>query len=183
MTTVKKYLYLLFVAIFATMSVALTSCGDDDEDEPNLDSGNSALTINGKTYYVHETGGATPSLRNYTLSNLNTAQVDLELYGSTDESELYPRCHVNIETEALATPLSKGVKLRLTDNNSTYAEMTVGFMDIDRYTEYKSGSVSIEAASTSSVTLKFDNVKFADDDNQTLTINGTIVCKYSENFD
>ena len=30
----KKYLYLLFVAIFATLSFSLTSCGDDD-DEPN----------------------------------------------------------------------------------------------------------------------------------------------------
>jgi len=31
----KKYLYLFFVALFATMSVTLTSCGDDDEDEAN----------------------------------------------------------------------------------------------------------------------------------------------------
>lgn len=35
----KKYLYLLFVALFATMSFSLTSCGDDD-DEPNGGNGN-----------------------------------------------------------------------------------------------------------------------------------------------
>lgn len=30
----KKYLKLLFVALFATMSFSLVSCGDDDNDEP-----------------------------------------------------------------------------------------------------------------------------------------------------
>ena len=30
----KKYLQLLFVALFATMSFALTSCGDDDDENP-----------------------------------------------------------------------------------------------------------------------------------------------------
>lgn len=35
----KKYLYLFFVALFATMSFSLTSCGDDD-DEPNGGNGN-----------------------------------------------------------------------------------------------------------------------------------------------
>ena len=35
----KKYLYLLFVALFATMSFSLVSCGDDD-DEPNVKNGN-----------------------------------------------------------------------------------------------------------------------------------------------
>lgn len=46
----KKYLYLFFVALFATMSFSLTSCGDD-EDEPNEPNGGettSTLTINGK---------------------------------------------------------------------------------------------------------------------------------------
>ncbi|MCM1220719.1 MAG: hypothetical protein NC301_02855 [Bacteroides sp.] len=47
----KKYLHLLFVALFATMSFALTSCGDDDDDdEPNDPTTNSTLTINGVKY-------------------------------------------------------------------------------------------------------------------------------------
>lgn len=45
----KKYLYFLFVALFATMSFALTSCGDDD-DEPNDPTTGSGLTINGVKY-------------------------------------------------------------------------------------------------------------------------------------
>lgn len=46
----KKYLYLFFVALFATMSFSLTSCGDDDKDpnEPNGGQTTSTLTINGK---------------------------------------------------------------------------------------------------------------------------------------
>ena len=35
----KKYFYFLFVALFATMSFLLTSCGDDD-DAPNGGNGN-----------------------------------------------------------------------------------------------------------------------------------------------
>ena len=47
----KKYLYFLFVALFATMSFALTSCGDDDEpNDPTTGNGNSALTIDGTKY-------------------------------------------------------------------------------------------------------------------------------------
>lgn len=46
----KKYLYLFFVALFATMSVALTSCGDDD-DEPSAGGKYSCnLTVNGSKF-------------------------------------------------------------------------------------------------------------------------------------
>ncbi len=44
----KKYLYLFFVALFATMSFTLTSCGDDDDEPNNSGETASALTINGK---------------------------------------------------------------------------------------------------------------------------------------
>lgn len=46
----KKYLYLLFVAIFAIMSVALTSCGDDDN-EPSAGGKYSCnLTVDGAKF-------------------------------------------------------------------------------------------------------------------------------------
>lgn len=46
----KKHLYLFFVALFATMSVSLTSCGDDD-DEPSAGGKYSCdLTINGSKF-------------------------------------------------------------------------------------------------------------------------------------
>lgn len=53
-----KYLKLLFVAIFASMSFALTSCGDDDDDAPNnpdngggSTKGQYSFTFNGTTFY------------------------------------------------------------------------------------------------------------------------------------
>ena len=47
----KKYLYFFFVAIFATMSVALTACGSDDEPEDGT-ANNSTIVVNGKSYKV-----------------------------------------------------------------------------------------------------------------------------------
>lgn len=45
-----KYIKLLMVALFATMTFALTSCGDDD-DEPSVGS-NGTISINGTKYNV-----------------------------------------------------------------------------------------------------------------------------------
>lgn len=174
----KKYLQLLFVALFATVSFALTSCGDDN-DEPDNGNGKSSFTVNGQAYGIHEDTGATPTFTNVTSQN--RSQVDIEVYpAKSDDSDLYPRVHVNIESDALPTPVAKGAKLSIKDNNSTYSEMTTGFMEVTRYTEYKSGSVTVESASSTSVTLKFDNVKFADADGDIITLNGTINCDYDE---
>ena len=41
----KKYLKLLFVAIFASMSFALVACGDDEDDEPDNSGGNSSTSV------------------------------------------------------------------------------------------------------------------------------------------
>ena len=49
----KKYLYFLFVALFATMSFALTSCGDDEPNDPTT--GKMELTIDGKKYVFSHT--------------------------------------------------------------------------------------------------------------------------------
>lgn len=172
----KKYLYLFFVALFATLTIGLTSCGDDD-DEPSA-GGKSTFTVNGENYSIHSIGGATPTFT--TNANQGVSQIDLELYpANSDESDLYPRCHVNVEVAAPAN-LSKGEKLSIKDNNSTYAEMVVEFMSVQRYTNYISGNISIESASADAVTLKFDNVKFEDDNNAILTLNGTITCEYTE---
>ena len=50
----KKYLKLLFVAIFATMTFALTACGDDDEPDGAPSKGNLDkyfFTVNGEKFY------------------------------------------------------------------------------------------------------------------------------------
>ncbi len=54
----KKYLYLTIVALLATMSFALTSCGDDD-DEPNGGSkGKFELTIDGTKHEFTRCAGS-----------------------------------------------------------------------------------------------------------------------------
>ena len=50
----KKYLSLLFVALFATMSFALTSCGDDEPNDPNNDT--ATFDYNGKKLYARDSG-------------------------------------------------------------------------------------------------------------------------------
>ena len=170
----KKYFQLLFVALFATMSFALTSCGDDN-DEPDNGNGKSSFTVNGQAYAV----AVTPTFTNVTSQN--RSQINFEVRPSkSDESDIFPLVNVNIESDVLSTPVSEGAKLSIKDNNSTYAEMITGIMEVTRYTEYKSGSVTVESASSTKVTLKFDNVKFADANGATITLNGTINCDYDE---
>ncbi|MCM1222106.1 MAG: hypothetical protein NC548_47315 [Lachnospiraceae bacterium] len=172
----KKYLQFLFVALFATVSFALTSCGDDN-DEPDNGNGKSSFTVNGQAYKI-------PSLSTATLTNVTSqgrSQINFELQPiESDEFDIFPLVNVDIESDALPTPIAKGAKLSIKDNNSTYAEMITGIMETTRYTEYKSGSVTVESAFSTSVTLKFDNVKFADADGDILTLNGTINCDYDE---
>lgn len=46
----KKYFYFLFVALFATMSFALTSCGDDDDEPTVVGKYSCNLTVNGTKF-------------------------------------------------------------------------------------------------------------------------------------
>lgn len=71
----KKYLKLLFVAIFASMSFAFVACGDEDEPNNNGGSGNSngqsiTLTLDG-TQYTFESGLCTYDPNNILVELLN----------------------------------------------------------------------------------------------------------------
>ena len=50
----ERYIKLLFVALFATMSFALTSCGDDNDEPYGLSFGK--ININGKDYACYGYG-------------------------------------------------------------------------------------------------------------------------------
>lgn len=171
----KKYLHLLFVALFATMSFALTSCGDDDDEPDGGNDTKAALTINGQGYGIHPTTGATP-----TFSDNGTrlgSKIDLELYpAGSEETNFMPCVHVCIYAES--ETLTKGMTLTLTEG---YVEMVTDVMQGDKYDEIKNGKISVAEVKGSSVTLKFDNLKLTDEDNKTVTINGSIVCEYTKN--
>ncbi len=169
----KKYLSLLFVALFATMSFALTSCGDDN-DEPDGGDSKASLTINGQGYKEHPTTGANSTVTDYGTSL--GISIKTELYpAKSDETDFYPRAHISLEAESAT--LSKGMTLTLNDG---YIEMITDVMEGDRYDEIKSGKVTVTEISGSTVTLNFDNLKVADDDDKTITINGSLKFNYTK---
>lgn len=165
----KKYLSLLFVALFATMSVALTSCGDDEPD-----GGKASLTINGQGYKEHSATGASSTVTDY--GTPLGISIKAELYpANSDETDFFP--HANISLEAEPETLVKGMTLSLTDG---YVEIVTDIMAGDRYDEITGGSIIVSEVKGTTVTLKFDNLKLADDGNNTVAINGTLVCKYTK---
>lgn len=164
------------MALFATLSFALTSCGDDD-DEPNGGNDKASLTINGQGYKEHTTTGASSTIADYssTRPDLGIA-IKAELYPSeSDELDFFPCANISFNAESAT--LSKGMTLTL---NEGYVEMMTDFIQGDKYDEIKSGKVTVSEVSGASVTLKFDNLKIADDDNEIITINGTLKFQYTK---
>ena len=169
----KKYLSLLFVALFATMSFALTSCGDDN-DEPDGGNGKASLTINGQGYKEHSTAGANSTVTDYGTSL--GIKIESELYpANSEETDFFPSAHISLEANSVA--LAKGTILTLNDG---YVEMVTDVMEGDKYDEIKSGKVTVSEVKGETVTLNFENLKLADDDNKTVTINGSLVCDYTK---
>lgn len=172
----KKYLHFLFVALFATLSFALTSCGDDD-DEPNGGNGSASLTINGQGYKEHATTGASSTITDYSSVRPDLGiKIEAELYpAKSDETDFYPRAHISLEAESVT--LTKGMTLTLNKGN---VEMITDIAEGDEYNEIKSGKVTVAEINGSTVTLNFDNLKVADDDNKTVTINGSQKFNYTK---
>lgn len=169
----KKYLHLLFVALFATLSFALTSCGDDN-DEPDGGNGNATLTINGQGYREHATTGASSTITDY--GTRLGIKIETELYPSkSDETDFYPRAHISLEAESAT--LTKGMTLTLNKGN---VEMITDIAEGDEYNEIKSGKVTVAEINGSTVTLNFDNLKVADDNDKTVNINGSLKFNYTK---
>lgn len=169
----KKHLSLFFVALLATMSFALTSCGDDN-DEPDGGDSKASLTINGQGYKEHSSTGANSTVTDYGTSL--GISIKAELYpANSDETEIFPRANISLEANSVA--ITKGATLSLNDG---YVEMVTDVMEGDKYDELKSGKVTVSEVRGATVTLNFENLKLADDDNKTVTINGTLVCDYTK---
>ncbi len=165
----KKYLYLLFVALFATMSFSLTSCGDDD-DEPN-DPNNggstteSALTINGVEYELD--GFFSQLLKSYDghtvfscqINNLIDAKMDISLLNWDSLSNGYV---YSVNDDDIAVSFDNR------EDNYPCGHLVYGFT---------SGSVKVVSINQKAnlVSLSFNNAKFVcDQDDFATTINGTI---------
>lgn len=146
----KKYLYFLFVALFATMSFVLTSCGDDDDEPNDPTSGKMELTIDGKKHAFSHTmpdvNGDTYSCLVYNDDN----QLNFSIYG-WDE-------------------VVKGTAL--TEENFTLTWSTdkaiIGMPT-------SSTAVKVTAKDNKNITISFNNAKFEDMMGyKSFTVNGTI---------
>lgn len=145
----KKYLYFLFVAIFATMSFALTSCGDDDE--PNDPStGKMELTIDGKKYVF-----------THTMANVNGDVYSCLVYN--DDNELNFSIYGWDE-------IVKGSSLTDEIFSLTWdADEAIIGMPTSQT------SVKVTAKDSKNVTISFNNAKFEDMmGTSSFTVNGTI---------
>lgn len=145
----KKYHYFLFVAIFATMSFALTSCGDDDE--PNDPStGKMELTIDGKKYVF-----------THTMANVNGDVYSCLVYN--DDNELNFSIYGWDE-------IVKGSSLTDEIFSLTWdADEAIIGMPTSQT------SVKVTAKDSKNVTISFNNAKFEDMmGTASFTVNGTI---------
>lgn len=157
----KKYLYLFFVALFATMSFSLTSCGDY-EDEPN--GGNdskSSFTINGTAFGTNDDWAW---VQNIEAQDVATFQAQL----STSKGE-YPWVEMTIDTKAIKNS-SKGQSLTITNAKVKYFTAQTSATIFD---EEEGGSILVQDITSSAITLKFNNYKLSDGSN-ILTLNGTL---------
>ena len=182
----KKYFYLFFVALFATMSFALTSCSDDD-DEPNDPNNDTAtFTYNGEKLYVRDSG----TLDNIKIDNM--MQMGFSLYKTSDpysgeDLDIYPKASVTLEIKPFdvnTTP--KGTKLNIVTSRYTWIEdYSNGFQigsqntsGVEYYFKPTSGEVSFGGydSKNNTVTIKV-NLTMTNQSKST-TLNGTVVCEY-----
>lgn len=163
----KKYLYFLFVALFATMSFALTSCGDDD-DEPNDPTNESGLTINGVKYKANPIMNWDGSWDRGTFT-VSVLDNDNNACGYTFDF----------------TPNGASVK-EGDDFSKMSLSMTV--MDVSDASmstlDYKSGTVIAKSFGKNTMTVEFNNLKMSGETymggNASYTFNGTATVKFEK---
>ena len=151
----KKYLKLLYIALFAMMSVSLTACGDDD-DEPDGGSNNKGvvgeLTIDGqKKSFVYITGD--------TSDNDWGVQYTAMMYTKHWEDVISFQTLVNI------ADLSSG--MTLTEDMCVLEPFMANTL--------QSGNVHVDKKTKDSITLTFNKAVFKEfNGNRTTTYEGTI---------
>lgn len=176
----KKYYTLFLGVLLAALPFALTSCGDDEPDDPNK--AKSTFTVNGKPYYdmyqsVH--GEPEATLYNY-IEGLETAQINFEFSASNNQDDLDSwnptGVYVMIYTKSFDSSTIAGKELELTD------DIKVSIADGPYLKEYVSGSISVVSIKDDRATIKFNNLKVCEEDNSSNSaiLNGTVVCQYDE---
>ena len=160
-----KYLKLFMVALFATMTFTLTSCGDD-EDEPS--SGNQ-IEINGKKWTVKNDYFVPMGFWMESADVMKAAFWNIFI--PDDNSQTYMFCCENCDFPKKGDDFSKIGKLRLSLTNSS--------SDTYDYV-YESGSAKIIDTNQSKerMTIQYDNLKMIKG-NQSYVFNGTVTIPWN----
>lgn len=181
----KTYFYLFFVALFATMSFTLTSCGDED-DEPENPNNSESFSYNGEKLFVRDSG---------TLDNVqieDKMQCSFSLYKTSDpysgeDIDIYPKVGVTLELKPFdVTTTSKGSRVDVITSRYTWIEdYSNGFYigpssveGVEYYFKPTSGDITFEGydSQTESVTLKV-NLTMSNL-TKSVTLKGTVNCQY-----
>lgn len=173
----ERYIKLLFVALFATMSFALTSCGDDN-DEPDDPNNNSAsFTYNGEKLYTRDSG----TFDNIKIDDMMQMGFALyktpDLFSGDDDVEIYPVVGVTLEIKPFdVTSTSKGTKLEVITSRYTWIE------DLSNGAEYyfkpTAGEVTFEGYDSNNNTVNIKvNLTMANP-SKSVTLKGSVVCAY-----
>ena len=173
----ERYIKLLFVALFATMSFALTSCGDDN-DEPDDPNNNSAsFTYNGEKLYTRDSG----TFDNIKIDDMMQMSFALyktpDLFSGDDDVEIYPVVSVTLEIKPFdVTSTSKGTKLEVITSRYTWIE------DLSNGAEYyfkpTAGEVTFEGYDSNNNTVNIKvNLTMANP-SKSVTLKGSVVCAY-----
>ena len=180
----KRYFYALVVAVFATMSLAVTGCSKDDDGEG--DKGGTTFSYNDKTMYLRPYGSVDVSLAK------DMMQLNFGLYESASPLKaLYATVGVSIELEPFDhTAISKGTALKMKSEPygrySTHTCVTYYNDILDPARNYyyymlTSGTMTFEGydADKNILTVKLSNVQLKDNNGKTCKLNGSVVCEYS----
>lgn len=180
----KKYLYFLYVALFATMSLALTSCGDDDgDDEPGAGSSSgsySTFTINGVTKYFgfKDYDWTFPELNYTSWTNTSDLQLDMSFYKTSSMlDDIYAEGGVTILFEDFdPATTTKGSALDIAEGRYTWLEISSDPHDLyggEIYDDIQSGKVTFVSydATKEIVTIKFEKLNMGGK-----VIDGTVAC-------
>lgn len=141
----KKYFYMVMVALFAALPFALTSCGDDDDDEGS--SSAKYIQINGKSYEIDPY----ITMEGYLDENENEGTFTVSVFeqvGSTKDCIYYTFYYTDTKRPAVGDDFSKkSLKLESVEDLSTLS--------------YKSGSAKVVSVDKEKgiINIKFDNLK------------------------
>ncbi len=197
----KKTYYLFLTALIAVASLSLASCSDDDDDDYNNISNNShwdtncllcwktitgGCTVNGVSYHCE-----TEMAQSYANSTFKP-YVDFNLHRDGGEDlwntapEDWPTIDLQIGSITLIDDLTVGQTLELDYISYWYyiGPISSGFNEIS-YNVYVSGSITCTKRNGKEATLTFKNIVLQNkqDDTDTVTINGELVCYDFDYYD